>query len=294
MRRLLRVLALAPVLFFSACTAQPSSGTHDSNSAPSGNTPPAESRLARMKRTGIVRIGYGGYAPYLVEGQSSGEVSGFAVDLITQILHVADGAIKVAWVPTKFDRLILDFQSDKYDLVVEPLIQTLPRAMQLGISTPYTYIGYGIPVVRAQEQRFKSVPDIDQPGIVVAVTSTASSDQFAQRGLHKATLHELPAGTLDQPFLEVLAGRADVALADEVTIRGFLDQHRGTLRALSIESAPEKLGAGFLLPQGDYTWATFLNAGIAYMQTTGQMKRLAQLYHVPYYELGITRVTQDQ
>ncbi len=283
----IRVPALILIGLFCIACGGPSTEGGPAASGGSGNP---VSRLARMKETGTLRIGWAGYPPYVVGGNSSGQVSGLAVDLITRIIQVADKSIKIEWVPTKFDRLLLDLQSDKFDLVVEPLIQTMPRALQLGISAPYTFIGYGIPVVRAQEARFKSSEDIDRPGLTVAVTSTASSHQYAQRVIRQADVRALPAGSLDQPLLEVIAGRADAALADEVTIRGYLAQHPGVARALSIEAPPEKLGAGFVFPQGDYALATFLNAGIAYMQTTGELKRLAQRYQVPYFEPAFTRV----
>ncbi len=258
-------------------------------SAPPTPAPANESRLAAMKRSNSVRIGYGVYPPYLVEGKGPGDVSGYSVDLITQILHSANASVKITWVPTKFDRLALDFQSDKYDLIVEPLIQTLPRALQFGISEPYTFIGYGIPFVRADDRRFSSITDVDKPGINVAVTTTSSSDQFAERAIKQATLRRLPAGSLDQPLLEVLAGRADVALGDEVTVSNYLAAHPGVAKAIKLDDAPEKLGAGFLFPQGDYAWGTFLNAGIAYMRNTGQMRTLAARYGLPVYEISVNR-----
>jgi ABC-type amino acid transport substrate-binding protein len=242
-----------------------------------------ESRLDRIKRTGVLRIGYGGYPPYLTKGAQPGEVSGYSVDMITRIIEIWKRDIRIEWVETSWDRVKADFLQDKFDLVVEPLFRTIARASELDFTRPYTYSGYGVPVVRADEQRFSKIEDFDKPDLTLAVTQSASSHDFVARVLPKAKLQVLPTGNLEQPLMATMLGQADAAFADVPTVTRFLKAHQGKVKALFYDDPPVLVGAGFMLPQGDYTWASFLNTAIDFLETSGELKALANKYDVPYY-----------
>jgi len=249
----------------------------------------SESRLERVKQTGVLRIGYGGYPPYLVKGGKPGEVSGLSVDLINLIVEIWNRGIKIEWVETSWDRVKADFLADKFDLVVEPLFRTIARASELDFTRPYTYSGYGVAVIRPGEKRFKSLDDFDKPEVTIVVNQSVSSHDFVVRRLPHATLRVLPTGNLDQPLTEVMLGQADAAFADVPSVTRFVEAHPGKVETLFYENPPVLVGAGFMLPQGDYRWAAFLNVAIDFLESTGEIRRLSQKYDVPYYQTSIVR-----
>ena len=255
--------------------------------------PVAESRLERVKRSKTLRIGYGGYPPYLVKGQNSGEVSGYSVDMINRIVEIWARDIKIIWVETSWDRVKADFLADKFDLVVEPLFRTIARASELDFTRPYTFSGYGVAVVRIDESRFAKVEDFDNPEIQLAVTQSASSHDYVSRALPKARLRVLPTGNLEQPMTEVMLGQSDAAFADIPSVSRFLKAHPGKVKALFYDNPPVLVGAGFMLPQGDYQWAAFLNVAIDFLESSGELKALATKYGVPYYESTPRRISAE-
>lgn len=253
------------------------------------NDSPGESRLERVKRTKILRIGYGGYPPYLVKGSRPGEVSGYSVDMINRIVDIWNRDIQIQWIETSWDRVKIDFLSDKFDLVVEPLFRTIARASELDFTKPYTYSGYGVAVLRIDDNRFTTLEDFDRPEVRLVVTQAASSHDFVTRVLPRAQVRALPTGNLDQPMMEVLLGQSDAAFADVPSVTRFLDTHKGKVKALFYDKPPVLVGAGFMVPPGDYKWVAFLNVAIDYLESSGELKEIARRYRVPYYETTLTR-----
>ena len=243
---------------------------------------PSESRLDRVKRTGILRIGYGGYPPYLTKGTRPGEVSGLSVDMIKRIVELWNRNIRIEWVETSWDRVKVDFLQDKFDIVVEPLFRTVPRASELNFTRPYTYSGYGIAIVKIHDDRFKTVDDFNRPDITIAVTQSVSSHDFVLRALPKAKLRVLPTGDLQQPMMEVAMGQVDAAFVDIPSATRFLKIGGTRVKALFYENPPVLVGAGFMIPQDDYKWASFLNVSIDFLESSGELRTLAKKYSVPY------------
>ena len=253
-----------------------------------------ESRLQRVKRTRILRVGYGGYPPYLVKGSKSGEVSGMSVDMINRIVAIWNRDLQIQWIETSWDRVMVDFKADKFDVIVEPLFRTIARASELNFTRPYTYSGYGVAVIRTNDTRFRTIQDFNQAPVTVAVTQSSSSDDFVRRVLPKVQLRSLPTGNLEQPLLEVMLGRSDAAFSDVPTVTRFLGTHGSQVKALFYDNPPVLVGAGFMIPQGDYPWASFLNVAIDFLETTGELKELSEKYHVPYYETVLRRSAKSQ
>jgi|SRR5579862_6202047 len=253
-----------------------------------------ESRLDRIKRTGVLRVGYGGYPPYLTKGTRSGEVSGLSVDMINKIIELWNRDIRIEWVETSWDRVKVDFLQDKFDVVVEPLFRTIPRASELNFTRPYTYSGYGIAIVRLHDDRFKKVDDFNRPDITVAVTQSVSSHDFVLRTLPKVKLRVLPTGNLQQPMTEVAIGQVDAAFVDLPSATRFLKMEGTRVKALFYDNPPVLVGAGFMIPQDDYKWASFLNVSIDFLESSGELRNLSKKYGVPYYETFLHRLDFSQ
>ena len=278
---LLPALCLLGALVLIGCLAQCQTGREPSSQV--------ESALDRVKRTGELRIGYGGYPPYLVKSGVPGEVSGYSVDLIERLLEIWNRDIEIIWVETSWDRVKADFLAGKFDLVVEPLFRTIARASELNFTRPYTYSGYGVAIVRAGDDRFSELDDFNDVGVRIAVNQSVSSHSFVEDRLPSATLRVLPTGNLEQPMMEVLLGQSDAAFVDVASARRFLDAQPG-VAALFYDDPPIQIGAGFMLPQGDYQWESFLSTSIDYMETSGELSRLAEPYDIPIYRAVIERV----
>jgi ABC-type amino acid transport substrate-binding protein len=239
--------------------------------APSAGTTES-STLQRIMDSKTLRVGYEGYPPYTIKDPASGQLSGFSVDLAEYIAREAGW--KVEWVQTSPDTKIPDLQAGKFDIMTEPIFRTIPRATRVTFSRPYAYFGDAAGLVRKGETRFKNVGDLNKSGVTIVVRQGYTDQTYASDNLPAATLRALKVDDASQLFLEVITGKADVALADLEQVKAFAAQHANQVEVRFTDPAPSYIPAGLMLRQGDFTFYNFVNASIDYMEANGDLSRL--------------------
>ena len=257
------------------CNGSPSDATATSEAS-------AESLLDRVQRERELRIGFSGYPPFLsVNVDTKVPSGGFSVDLIERLVEKWDPTISIAWVPTNWTNVRTDLVAGKFDLVVEPVFRTIPRAAVVDFSQPFASFGYAIGVVQADDERFSEIGDINRPDVVIAVGQGLSSHEYLREHLPAATnLRIVPGGQAHAALDEVLLGRVDIALSDSTTIDEYTEAHPGQLRVVFDNPPPGRVYAGLMFRQGDYTFASFLNIALQYLETSGELERLRQRHGV--------------
>jgi polar amino acid transport system substrate-binding protein len=270
------VLILASGLL--ACTPAHPGG---SGAAPAASTSP-ESVLDRVRKDKTLRIGFSGYPPFLfVDPNTNLPSGGFSVELIQAILKEWDPSIKIEWRETNWTTVRTDLIAKKFDLIVEPVFRTIPRAAIVDFSRPFASFGYAIGVVQAGDTRFKSIEDINRPNVRIAVVQGLTSHEYAMRHLPKATnLKVVPGGQADAALNEVLLRRVDIALSDSTVIDQFLKAHPGVLKVVFDNPPPAHVTASMMFRQGDYKFASFLNTALDYLDGSGELRRLREKYGV--------------
>ena len=254
-------------------------------SAPAETAPhevAAKSVLDQAQREKVLRVGYSGYPPFLsIDVDTKVPSGGFSVDLIERLVEEWDPTISIAWVPTNWTNVRTDLVAGKFDLVVEPVFRTIPRASVVDFSRPFASFGYAIGVVQAHDGRYREIADINGPEVVIAVGQGLSSHEYLREHLPGATnLRVIPGGQAHAALDEVLLGRVDIALSDSTTIDEYLEAHPGQLRVVFDNPPPGRVYAGFMFRQGDYKLASFLNIALDYLETSGQLGRLRKQHGV--------------
>jgi ABC-type amino acid transport substrate-binding protein len=247
---------------------------------PAGQSPASAGpdTLQRIVQAKTLRVGYELYPPYTIKEPSTGKLTGFSVDLADYIAREAGW--KVEWVQTSPDTKIPDLQAGKFDVMTEPIFRTIPRATRVTFTRPYAYFGDAAGILKRGETRFKTVDDLNQEGVTIAVRQGYTDQAFATDNLPKATLRALKVDDVSQLFLEVIAGKADAALADLEQVKAFAAAHAGEVEAHFIEPAPSYIPAGLMLRQGDFTFYNFLNTSLEYMEANSVIARLNRKYGI--------------
>ncbi|MBL9027045.1 MAG: transporter substrate-binding domain-containing protein [Myxococcales bacterium] len=109
--------------------------------------------LERVRDGGVLRIGYAVEAPYaFVDAQ--GEVSGEGPSIAR---HVAAelGVQRVVWVQTRFDQLIPELESGRFDVVAAGMFITPERKHRVAFSQPTFRVSPGL-LVRADRDETPS------------------------------------------------------------------------------------------------------------------------------------------
>lgn len=248
---------------------------------------PSEGTLARILRTQTLRVGYEGYPPYVIKDPTTGKLSGISVEIAELIAREAGW--KVEWIESSPDTKIPDLQAGKFDVMTEPILGTISRAAQVGFTRPYTYFGDASAIVRKGETRFSDIQDLNRSGVTIAVRAGYTDQTYAADNLPAASLRALKVDDTSQVFLEVIAGKADVALANSDEVKAFAAAHPNEVEARFVDPAPAYIPAGLMLRQGDFTFYNFLNVALDYLDTNGDLARIKKKYGISPASLPTTR-----
>ena len=255
-----------------------------SNGDPGSSVSAIESRagsalLSRIERTKELHAGYGVYPPYTQEDPITRKVTGFSVDLIEYIAK--DLNCRVVWHRFNWNTMAADLKRGEFDVIADPIFQTIPRAREFAFTTPYAYFADGIAMVRRGDTRFRTFESLDSPGIRIAVGQGWASETLVRASFTKATVVPIQTTTdLLQVFNEVLAGRVDVAVADAADAERFAKEHANDVSLLFTNNPPAYMPAGLALQTSDREGAEFLNVALRNLEATGVLEALSRKYGI--------------
>lgn len=188
--------------------------------------------------------------------------------------------VKVEFVEATWATFIAGLQADKYDISIAPTFATIPRAMSVTFTRPQMYVGNSA-IVRRGDLRFKSLADIDQPGIIVAVTQGEQGHEYAKANFRKATIKEISNQDQSITFTEVLAGRADVALGDAWFTAKFAAEHPEAVD-LFADNPYNLTPVAWAVRQEDAKLLNFLNTCIDYLDSIGKLQEWDRKYNAKW------------
>ena len=249
-----------------------------------GGSAAHETALQRMKRTGVMRVGYGGFPPYTIvdprNPDKNARVSGFTVDMVNELASRYSPAFKVEWYNLDWDTFQADMNSDKFDFAGDAVYETVPKAADFFMTDAFSYFGLAVGLVRESDNRFQSFSDLDRGDITIALAQGYVSTDYAQKHLSKPHFQLIPVGKDAFNQLDaVLLGKADVALQDVPTVVQYVNAHPGKVKALWLDKPPSTVPGGFVTRQSDQDLLNFLNVGIRIMAADGTLERLDAKWH---------------
>jgi cyclohexadienyl dehydratase len=166
--------------------------------------------IARIRKTGVLRVGTtGDYTPFSLkqpDGSYSGADIDMAHDLATRL------GVDIAFVSTVWVDLLDDFLADRFDIAMGGVTVTDPRSEKAFFSIP-TFVDGKRPLARREyRDRFTNFAAIDQPGVRLIANPGSANEAFVRGHFRQATviIHHDNASV----FEELVAGRADVMITD--------------------------------------------------------------------------------
>jgi ABC-type amino acid transport substrate-binding protein len=230
--------------------------------------------LERIIKTKQLKIGYIPSPPSAIKDPATGELSGFYIDairLVADQMKVEPVFIETGWLTFP-----AGLNSGEFDVCVAGTFATIDRAMAVDFTRPLQYLGYSA-VVRASDTRFKSLSDMDQPGIKIALVQGAAGHEFARDFFKKAELVVLSTSNLTAPFIEVTAGRADVGIEDAWSVRRYTKEHP-EVKDMFRDNPYNLLPIAWTVKKGNTEMLNFMNTAIDYLLSTGRMERMSEAY----------------
>ncbi len=252
------VILMTTVLFASLVEGQQASG-------------PA-SRLDQILQRGVLRVGTtGDFQPFTYLNPTTNLYEGHDIDaagLLAESLGV-----KVEFVKTSWPTLLKGIQENQYDIAMGGITRNVVRQKVAALTHPYINVGKS-PLIRAADrERFKTLADIDQPGVKIGVNPGGTNQRFVDANIKRATVVVIERN-LSIPE-KILAREVDVMITDNVEAM-IVSKADPRLYAVDPENTYTKDDFGYLLPRDDFAWINCVNLWMELAKLKGDFGRLHQ------------------
>ena len=232
---------------------------------------PQGGKVAEIVARDTIIIGTtGDYRP-LSFREPDGSCWGFCIEVAGEIakrLGVHSRFVQTSW-PTLSDDVLADPQ--RFDLAIGGITITDARRETMCMSEGYLANGKTILCRATEAGRYRSLADVDMPGVRVMVNPGGLNEQFARKHLTRATIlvHQRNE---DIPTL-VAEGRADVMIT-EITEAPYYVHTDNRLAAPLLNEPFTRGEIGVLMRRGQDDLLEMVNGVIRRMKSDGTLRRL--------------------
>lgn len=138
-----------------------------------------EPTLARVRREGVVRVGYAPERPFAYR-TPDGRVTGESPELARAVLQ-ALGVARVEWVQTEFRALIPELRAGRFDVIAAGMFVTPERVRLIAFSRPTFVAAPALVVRRDGAARIGALADVGAlPAARVAVIDGAAEERLVR------------------------------------------------------------------------------------------------------------------
>ena len=228
---------------------------------------------AHAKDWTTVRFGVdASYAPFESKAPD-GKLVGFDIDLGNEICKRLNA--KCVWVEQDFDGMIPGLKAKKFDGVLSSMTITPQRAEQIAFSAKL----FNTPTRLVAKKGSSLAPTADTlKGKSVGVEQGTIQETYAKENWAPKGVNVVPYQNQDQVYADLISGRLDAALQDEVQADlGFLKTPRGAGFQFAGKEIPTG-AAAIGLRKEDTDLKAKIDKAIADMIKDGTYKKLESKY----------------
>ncbi|MFA7345585.1 MAG: transporter substrate-binding domain-containing protein [Terrimicrobiaceae bacterium] len=201
---------------------------------------------------------------------ASGHPTGVSVDLARALGGHLGRPVRIENIP--FTGLIPSLKTGKIDCVISSMTDTPERRTSISFSDPYLTIGLALLV--AKDSPIRSIADVDQPGRSLAVRQGTTGEVWARANLKNAKIIALEKEA--SAVLEVVQGKADAFLYDQMSVWKNAREQAGSTRALLAPVQKENWAVG--LKSDNEKLRGEINEFLKTYRASGGFERLGDKY----------------
>ena len=193
----------------------------------------ADPVMARINKSGTINCGYVSYNPASYKDQETGEMTGYAVDLVEEAAHRME--LEVDWAyESNWPLLSTDLKAGKFDMACVAYWLNPWAARKMLGTIPALYQPVFL-ITKADDTRFDDgLAGLNDPDIKVAVLDGDVPMTLLNQYFPEATQNALPQmSDFALVFQEVASGRADATLAAIADMHEFDENNPGVLKAVT-------------------------------------------------------------
>jgi polar amino acid transport system substrate-binding protein len=260
-----------------------------------GTAAQAQGTFERIKKDGVVRIGFANEAPWSF-AQSDGTIAGADYELASLIFSKL-GVGSLEGVITKFGSLIPGLKANRFDVVVAGFYIRPARCEQVAFSEPTVAVGDAIIVKAGNPKKissYKSIiadPSLKLGGVVGAATAQNAKNAGVPDGQlvmfpdFVSAIAALKAGRVDGALQTAITAQATVKSSNDPTIERALPFEQAV-----INGKPTLNYAGFAFRPEDKDLVSAFNAELAKTLGGPEHLKILEKYSISPNEIpkGVT------
>ncbi len=209
------------------------------------------------------------YPPFEMTDENN-QPTGIGVDLARALAAALHKKLVIK--NTEFTGLIPALKTGKIDLIISSMTANAERAKSIDFSDPYMHTG--ICLLVGAHSDVQTVDDLNKPGRKVVVKDGTTGFLYARDHLPEATL--LPISEESACVLEVIQGKADAFIYDQMSIYQFHLRNPQTTRAILKPFQQENWAIG--IRQGNDALRQQVNAFLAEFKAKHGLEQLGEKY----------------
>ncbi len=230
------------------------------------------SRLNTILERGYILVGTtGDYKPFSYLNPSTGAYEGHDIGAAKKLGEAL--GVDVMFVKTTWKTLVEGILKKRYDIAMCGITRTLSRQKLVGLTDPYIKVGKSPLIRKADQERYKSLSDIDQPGVKIGVNPGGTNEKFVRANIKQAEVIVIPKN-LEIPD-KIVNGEVDVMITDNVEAM-LVAAGRPELYAVAPEKPLTKDDFGYMVPRDDFAFINWLNLWVHQMVDKGEFQKLKE------------------
>jgi cyclohexadienyl dehydratase len=227
-------------------------------------------RLEQILKRGTLRVGTTFDTPvFSMRNAPTGEPEGFDIDALKTLAPAL--GVKIEYVKMTFGSMLGDLAADKFDMAMSGMGRTLDRARTATFSKPYMRYGKLLMIRSADRDKFKSLADVDRPGIRVTYNKGGLNDRFANTEFKQAT----PIGfaSNEEATAALIAGTVDAQVSDS-TAAIYMARSETRLAVMDPAHVFNPVHVAILLRREDQTLQNYINIWIDQIELDGTLAKI--------------------
>jgi ABC-type amino acid transport substrate-binding protein len=222
-----------------------------------------------------ITLCYAVWPPSVTKDPNTGELSGFMIDIVNEM--ATDAQLKVNYVESTWGGFPADLNSGKCDAAIAAIYPTIGRSTAVSFTRPFLFAGNS-GVVRADDDRFKTIDDLNNEKATIAVVQGEYGHIYAQKYLTKAKLLVLDKSSDNTaPLVAVSSKQADAGLIMASTVTDYVKLHP-EVKDMFAGEPYSTVPVAWATRSKDQELLNFLDNAISYMKSTGTLDAMASKY----------------
>ena len=230
-----------------------------------------DSSLAKVRKEGVLRVGYSQTGPWFYKDAKTGELGGIYKDAVDRLAKEME--VKVEYKEVTFQNSTVGLRKGDYDLYGSSLTYTMARALIVDYVGPLWAKGSLLMVRKENAGRFKTLADFNDPKVTFSVVAGGSEEPRIPILFPKAKLITT-AGQVVLGAEPARAKKADVWMSGDSDVLLFAKRNADWAHVFAPNSPIDKRPNTWAVRYGDSEWKHFLDFYGAFLTVNGEMERL--------------------